>query len=209
MEKLRETIQTRLAGGGRLLLAIDGRCGCGKSTLAAQLRAAFGGSVFHTDDFYLPFAARAEDWREGIAGNMDLMRLRTEVLEPLRRGESVHYRAYDCPHDRFFPTREIAPAPLAIVEGSYSQHPLLRELYDLGVFVTASRETQRARLLKREGAHFAALVRNGVVKQGFDGDTVHRLVGDVVDVQRLFGGIEVLPKLYGRQKSCFHLLSSD
>ena len=156
MEKLRETIKTRLAEGGGLLLAIDGRCGCGKSTLAAQLRAAFGGSVFHTDDFYLPFAARAEDWREGIAGNMDLMRLRTEVLEPLRRGESVCYRAYDGRNDRFFPAREIAPAPLAIVEGSYSQHPLLRELYDLSVFVTAPRETQRARLLKREGAHFAA-----------------------------------------------------
>ena len=100
MKKLMETIQTRLAGGGRLLLAIDGRCGCGKSTLAAQLRAAFGGSVFHTDDFYLPFAARAEDWREGIAGNMDLMRLRAEVLEPLRRGESVHASSGPVIHNR-------------------------------------------------------------------------------------------------------------
>ena len=156
MKKLMETIQTRLAGGGRLLLAIDGRCGCGKSTLAAQLRAAFGGSVFHTDDFYLPFAARAEDWREGIAGNMDLMRLRAEVLEPLRRGESVHYRAYDCPNDRFFPTRELPFLPLSIVEGSYSQHPLLRELYDLRLFVTAPPAVQRERLRRRESENYSS-----------------------------------------------------
>ena len=156
MERLREEIRRRLEEKGRLLLAIDGRCGCGKSSLAAQLAADFGGSVFHMDDFYLPFAARAADWREIPAGNMDLLRFRDEVLAPLRRGETVRYRAYDCPHDRFYETREIAPTPLAIVEGSYSQHPLLREDYDLRVFVTASERTQRERLLAREGEHFAA-----------------------------------------------------
>ena len=41
MEALYETIRSRLAGDGRLLLAIDGRCGCGKSSLAAQLAAEY------------------------------------------------------------------------------------------------------------------------------------------------------------------------
>lgn len=156
MEALRDEIRRGMAEKGRLLLAIDGRCGCGKSSLAASLAAEFDAAVFHTDDFYLPFAARAENWRELPAGNMDLERLRTELLEPLRRGEAVSYRAYDCRNGRFLPAREIPVRPLSIVEGSYSQHPALRPYYDLCVFVTASPQIQRARLRAREGAHFAA-----------------------------------------------------
>ena len=156
METLYATIRHRLAGEGRLLLAIDGRCGCGKSSLAAQLAADFGASVVHTDDYYLPFSARAEDWREIPAGNMDLSRLRAELLEPLRHGETPRCRAYDCRTDRYLPERTLAPGPLVIVEGSYSQHPALRDYYDYRLFVTASPETQRARLRAREGERFAA-----------------------------------------------------
>lgn len=156
MEALYETIRSRLAGDGRLLLAIDGRCGCGKSSLAAQLAADFGASVFHMDDYYLPFSARAENWREIPAGNMDLERLRAEVLEPLRRGETPRCRPYDCRADRFLPERELEPRPFVIVEGSYSQHPALRDYYGFRLFVTASPQTQRARLRAREGEHFAA-----------------------------------------------------
>ena len=156
MEALYEAIQHRLAGNGRLLLAIDGRCGCGKSSLAARLAADFGAAVFHMDDYYLPFSARAENWREIPAGNMDLERLRIEVLEPLRRGETPRCRPYDVRADRFLPERAVPPGALAIVEGSYSQHSALRDYYGFRLFVTASPETQRARLLAREGEHFAA-----------------------------------------------------
>ena len=156
MEKLYAAVRQGLSEKGRLLLAIDGRCGCGKSSLAARLAADFGGSVFHMDDFYLPFEKRAKNWRELPAGNMDLERFREEVLVPLRRGETVSYRAYDCRNDRFLPTRVLAPTPLAIVEGSYSEHPLLREYYDLRVFLTAPAAVQRARLLAREGERLPA-----------------------------------------------------
>ena len=43
-----------------LVLALDGRCGSGKTTLAAALAGQFPAStVLHTDDFYLPPADRA------------------------------------------------------------------------------------------------------------------------------------------------------
>ena len=156
MESLKEEIRRRLAESGRLLLAIDGRCGCGKSSLAAELAETFGGNVFHLDDFYLPSDAREENWQERPAGNMDLERFRGEVLEPLQRGQAVAYRAWDCRDGRFRETREIPFRPLSIVEGSYSQHPALRTCYGLCLFVTASPETQRARLRAREGERFAA-----------------------------------------------------
>lgn len=41
-----------------VLVALDGRCGSGKTTLAAQLARQFPQSItVHTDDFYLPPAA--------------------------------------------------------------------------------------------------------------------------------------------------------
>ncbi len=156
MEFLEKALQCRLAVRGRLLIAIDGRCGCGKSSLAQQLAADLDGNVFHMDDFYLPFAERAENWAEQIAGNMDLVRLSEEVLAPLLQENSVAYRAYDCPTDHFHPTRVMPFKALSIIEGSYSQHPALADAYDLKLFVTADKTTQEARLRQREGAHFAA-----------------------------------------------------
>ena len=35
------------------VLAIDGRCGAGKSTLGEKLAAEWDASLFHMDDFYL------------------------------------------------------------------------------------------------------------------------------------------------------------
>lgn len=52
------------AENGPALLAIDGRCGSGKSTLAEFLAGQLGCRVVHTDDFYLPLAARCTNWQE-------------------------------------------------------------------------------------------------------------------------------------------------
>ena len=46
--------------------------------------------------------------------------------------------------------------PTAIIDGSYSHHPLLADLYDIRLFVTAKREVQLERLRMREGEHFSA-----------------------------------------------------
>lgn len=46
-----------------VLIALDGRCGSGKTTLAGQLAEQFPASiVFHTDDYYLPPDQRIPDW---------------------------------------------------------------------------------------------------------------------------------------------------
>ena len=46
-----------------LVLALDGRCGSGKTTLANRLAAQLPGcTLLRTDDFYLPPAQRSPDW---------------------------------------------------------------------------------------------------------------------------------------------------
>ena len=120
------------AENGPALLAIDGRCGSGKSTLAQFLAGQLGCRVVHTDDFYLPLAARCANWQEQPGANMDFIRLRNEVLQPLLRGETALYNAYSCAAGAFLPSKPFAAAPLTILEGSYSLHPALQTDFAVG-----------------------------------------------------------------------------
>ena len=146
-----------------ILVALDGRCGSGKTTLAAQLAEAFLGSItVHTDDYYLPPADRVPGWDTIPCANMDLARLRAEVLEPARAGQPLLYKAYSCREGAYLPPVACAPARLVLIEGSYSHHPSLAACYDLRVFVTCSKAEQARRLQAREGARYAAFVERWV-----------------------------------------------
>lgn len=146
-----------------VLIALDGRCGSGKTTLAVQLAEQFPGSaVFHTDDYYLPPAQRIRNWAETPCANMDLTRLREEVLVPAQAGAAVHCRAYSCREGAYLPEQCVPPAPLYILEGSYSHHPILAGFYDLKVFVTCSKKEQARRLQAREGERYENFVRRWI-----------------------------------------------
>lgn len=146
-----------------VLIALDGRCGSGKTTLAAQLAEQFPGSAaFHTDDYYLPPTQRIPNWAETPCANMDLTRLREEVLVPAQAGAAVRSRAYSCREGSYLPEQCVPPAPLYILEGSYSHHPILAGFYDLKVFVTCSKEEQARRLQAREGERYENFVRRWI-----------------------------------------------
>lgn len=87
-------------------------------------------------------------------GNMDRERLEAEVLVPLRRGEAAVYRPFDCGTMTLRPPVTVRPARLNIVEGAYSLHPSLEKYYDLSVFLDVTPETQRRRILSRNGAEW-------------------------------------------------------
>lgn len=168
---LAETISSLLSAhpSRPVLIALDGRCGSGKTTLAAQLAERFPDSaVFHTDDFYLPPADRVDGWEHIPCANMDLARLSREVLTPARAGDAVCYRAYSCREGAYLPAKSIASKPLFLVEGSYSHHPLLTENYDLRVFVTCSKEEQARRLQAREGKRYPNFVQRWIpLEEGY------------------------------------------
>ena len=139
-----------------LVLALDGRCGSGKTTLANGLAAQFPGcTLLRTDDFYLPPARRSPDWAHTPCANMDLTRLRDEALRPAYAGQTVDYRAYSCREGAYLPPVQLPAQPLVILEGSYSHHPLLRPYETLRVFVTCTKAEQTRRLQAREGARYA------------------------------------------------------
>ena len=112
MTSLTQTIVSLLAAHPErpVLIALDGRCGSGKTTLAAQLAEQFPGSaVFHTDDYYLPPAQRIPNWAETPCANMDLTRLREEVLVPAQAGAAVRSRAYSCREGSYLPEQCVPP----------------------------------------------------------------------------------------------------
>ena len=82
---------------------------------------------------------------------MDVERFRSQVLEPLSRGETVTYRALDRATGTERPAVEVPFRPLNVVEGSCSCLPALRDAYQLRLFLTCTVEEQRRRLLAREG----------------------------------------------------------
>lgn len=156
------------AENGPALLAIDGRCGSGKSTLAEFLAGQLGCRVVHTDDFYLPLAARCTNWQEQPGANIDFIRLRNEVLQPLLRGETALYNAYSCAAGAFLPSKPFAAAPLTILEGSYSLHPALQTDFAVRVFVTCPPDVQAVRLRAREGIRYANFAQRWIpLEEGY------------------------------------------
>ena len=111
-----------------LVLALDGRCGSGKTTLANTLARQFPASItLHTDDFYLPPAQRIRGWEKTPCANMDLARLRDEALRLAYAGQTVAYRAYSCREGAYLPPVQLPAQPLVILEGSYSTAAPLRD----------------------------------------------------------------------------------
>ncbi|MGO5163200.1 ECF transporter S component [Fusicatenibacter saccharivorans] len=139
----------------RIVIAIDGRCGSGKTTLGRELQEIWDGNLFHMDDFYLQKEQRTEERYEEPGGNVDYKRFEQEVLVPLKKCETVFYRPYYPPKWSFLETAEIAPCRANIVEGTYSCHERLEAYYDLKVFLTIDPIEQIQKIEKRNGSEKA------------------------------------------------------
>lgn len=169
MEPLQQQIAGRIrqgladADGKRpWIVAIDGRCASGKSTLAESLRKEFGSScsLVHMDDFFLQPAQRTPE-RYGQPGeNVDHERIREEVLEPAAKGFSFAYQVFDCRKMDFGKTVLERQPELLIVEGSYSLHPDLQPYYDQKFFLTCSSSVQMKRIRNRNGEEKAIQFRD-------------------------------------------------
>lgn len=143
-----------------LLVAIDGRCGSGKTTLANRLAESLDASLFHMDDFFPRPEQRTAERLSQLGENVDHERFREEVLHPLLAGEKlIRFRPFDCAAMCLADPVEVPVKPVVLVEGSYSLHPSLRDAYDLKVFLTVSPEEQARRILKRNGPEKAETFR--------------------------------------------------
>jgi uridine kinase len=148
---LLEKVKNLYAGDKPKIIAIDGRCGIGKSTLAFLLKQEVDCNLFHLDDFFLPFEMKTIERLSTPGGNIYYERFKEEVLTPLLRGESVVHQPYNCQIRALDEPIHTKLKKLTIVEGVYSLHPSLQSAYDYKIFLTMDKEVQLERIRKRSG----------------------------------------------------------
>lgn len=142
-----------------ILVAIDGRCGCGKTTLGNYLAELFDCNLFHMDDFFLQLHQRTPERAEEIGGNVDYERFYEEVLSNILIQQPIWYRPFSCRTMEIKAGRQIMPKRLNIIEGSYSLHPYFKDPYDLKIFMDIDPESQYGNILARDGAETAEVFR--------------------------------------------------
>ena len=149
LEAAKHQINMLLEAKNFVIVAIDGKCTSGKTTLASQLAEIYDCNVFHMDDFFLRPEQRTPERFAEVGGNVDYERFHEEVLLPLKSGKTFSYRPFDCSTFTLAAPVTVAPKKLNVIEGTYSHHPYFGDPYDLKILLTVDEETQRQRILER------------------------------------------------------------
>lgn len=133
-----------------IIIAIDGDSGSGKTTLGKQLQKQYSANLIHIDDFYLPKVLRTPERFAYHGGNIHIERI-IELLEHIQEGNDLLYAPYNRLTDQIERAKSYPPTTLTIVEGSYSQLPMLDPFYDFKIFLKLDKSEQLERIENREG----------------------------------------------------------
>lgn len=146
IEQLLDTLDNKT-----IIIAIDGKCASGKTSLGYYLQSVFDCNLYHMDDFFLREEQRSSERLLEVGGNVDYERFQKEVLVPISLGKDVMYRKYNCAKKCMEDTQIIEAKKLNIIEGSYSLHPIFEDIYTLKIFVDIDDVTQKENIRKRNG----------------------------------------------------------
>lgn len=144
-------IQKLLLTKPNAVIAIDGCCASGKTTLARRLADKLNMQIIHTDDFFLPFEMRTAERLSAAGGNVHYERFNEEVCAGIMSGSPFEYRVFNCKTGGYDGVRTVDPQKPIIVEGAYCLHPEIPDIYDLKIFLDVDCETQLQRILQRNG----------------------------------------------------------
>lgn len=149
-----------LPAGRRVLVAVDGIDGSGKSTFADELvrelqgRPGFGRELVRAsvDSFHHPRAVRHARGRGSATGfyldTTDLGGLVSELLDPFRAGEPFRPAIFDEPTDSRVgePAVDAAADAVLVFDGIFAHRPELRDRWDLSVFLDGWSRVERGRI---------------------------------------------------------------
>ena len=138
----------------KIIIAIDGMTGSGKTTLSQELIKEYDNiPIFHADDFFLLPELRTEKRLNEPGGNIHYERMKKEVIEPLIKGkigDLIKYKPYNCRIQNFGEEKILKINKINIVEGSYCLNPYFGKYYDLSIFLRINQKDQIERLTIRE-----------------------------------------------------------
>lgn len=132
-----------------IIIAVDGRSGAGKTTVAVELAALLRRhrtvSLFHLEDIY-------PGW-DGLAGGVE--RYIDSVLRPLHEGQSATWTAWDWTAKHDGASRTTAVAPVVLVEGVGASHGRAADFLDAIIWVDTPTQARKERALARDGESYA------------------------------------------------------
>lgn len=134
-----------------IVINIDGNSASGKTSLSNELAKLLNAEIVHCDDFFLPPELRSEERLNEVGGNIHYERLKSEVIDNLRKPKVVSYKAFDCKSGTYKENRFLMNKKFVIIEGAYSSHPYFKNYSDFKIFLTCDSETQKERILNRNG----------------------------------------------------------
>jgi uridine kinase len=131
--------------GGTRVVAVDGRSGAGKTSLAGILRAELAAPVVSLEDLY-------GGW-DGLERGIDL--LVSEVLEPLAAGRIALVPRYDWVARKWAEPVALDPPEVLIVEGVGAGARRAAAYASVLVWLEATPAVRKKRALDRDGETFA------------------------------------------------------
>jgi uridine kinase len=131
--------------GRTRVVAIDGRSGAGKTSLATGLRAELRAPVVTLEDLY-------GGW-DGLERGIDL--LVSEVLEPLAAGLAARVPKYDWVAGAWATPWVLEPPEVLIVEGVGAGVRRAAAYASLLIWVEAAESVRKQRAIDRDGPAFA------------------------------------------------------
>ena len=128
------------------IIAIDGRCASGKTTISKQLAMLLNAEIIHLDDFFLSQEQKTKERLAEVGGNIDYDRFLNDVLLNLKSNKPFKYQVFDCNKQSLTNYVNINNNGYIIIEGSYAHHPKFSNYYDYKIFLNVNEEVQIERL---------------------------------------------------------------
>jgi uridine kinase len=164
LRELRDEVRQHYRAG-RVIVAVDGVDGAGKTVFADSLAEVFaedGGAVFRAsiDGFHRPRAERYSRGRSSAEGyyrdSFDYATFRRVLVDPFRTGGSTGFqlKAFDVARDAPVES-EWVTAPrdaVLILDGVFLHRPELRGLWDWSVWLEVPFRVAYARMAVRDGS---------------------------------------------------------
>lgn len=137
--------------GSTRIIAIDGRAGSGKTTLAGDLKLHLSPrhqvEIVHLDEIYA-------GWNEALGENLTFAL--TGILESLERGAPILLQIYNWQLGIFDAERRINPPELLVIEGVGSGQRVVRSAAASTIWMDISAEVGLSRVLERDGTSISA-----------------------------------------------------
>lgn len=130
-------------------IAIEGKSGSGKSTIAMLLLESFDSTVIHVDDFFLDDKMKTKERLDEVGGNINYEALQN-VLNNININKPLKFNKYNCTIKEYEEKIIAKVNKIIFIEGVYSMHPKLYDYYDATIYLDIDETIQLKRLKERE-----------------------------------------------------------